>query len=244
MLATVAGTILVLVSVPFSSQRYDGDFLPYLLFVSCMAASVLLTTARLKAVSIVATIVVTAMLLYSVTANLALGIQGPYDQFVQSSPASYVNLARWFSPIEKLRPLLNPALHLAAVFDFSGPCPASKQPLISTGEFGSRYMLSAECAGEARIRLISQDSILNPDERRIEVPFVSPASYEVGLDFTPNDHLMTVTWNRTIVLRYPLRFLVTARSQVHLGWDPSMGSQNNFQGRIKLSPSWIWDTHE
>ncbi len=244
MLATVAGAVLVLVSVPFSSQRYDVDFLPYLLFVACVIASIVLTTIRRKSLRIVVTIGLTAMLLYSVTANLALGIQGPYDQFVQSSPSSYVNLARWFSPIERFRPLLNPALHIAAVFDFTGPCPASKQPLISTGEFGSRYMLSAECAGEGRIRLISQDSILNPDERSVEVPFTSQGSYEIGLDYTPNDHFVTVTWNRNTVFHYPLRFLVTARSQVHLGWDPSMGNQNTFQGRIKLLPSWIWDTRE
>jgi hypothetical protein len=244
MLATVAGTVLVLIAVPFSSQRYDVDFLPYLLLVACVAASLLLTTIRPKSLRIAAMIGVTAMLLYSITANLALGIQGPYDQFVQSSPASYVNLASWFSPIDRFRPLLNPALHIAAVFDFTGPCPSSKQPLISTGEFGSRYMLSVECADEGRIRLISQDSILNPDERRIAVPFTSPGSYEIGLDFTPNDSMMTVTWNRNIVLRYPLRFLVTSRSQVHLGWDPSMGNQNTFQGHITLAPSWIWDTDE
>lgn len=244
MLTTVASTILVLVSVPFSSQRYEVDFLPYLLFVACVAASVLLIAARKRLVRIVAPIAVTATLLYSITANLALGIQGPYDQFVQSSPASYVNLARWFSPIERFRPLLNPALHIAAVFDFSGHCPTNKQPLISTGEFGSRYMLSAECAGESRIRLISQDSILNPDERSTDVRFAPSGSNEIGLDFTPNDHLIKVTWNRNVVLQYPLRFLVTARSQVHLGWDPSMGNQNTFQGHIRLKPSWIWETRE
>jgi hypothetical protein len=244
MLATVAGTVLVLVAVPFSSQRYDVDFLPYLVFIACVAASVLLTTARRKAIRIVATTCVSALLLYSITANLALGVQGPYDQFVQSSPASYVNLARWFSPIDRFRPLLNPVLHVGAVFDFTGPCPASKQPLISTGEFGSRYMLSAECAAGGRILLISQDSILNPAERSVEVPFTSPGSYEIGLDYTPNDNFVTVTWNRNTVFHYALRFLVTAPSQVHLGWDPSMGNQHTFQGRIKLAPSWIWDTRE
>ncbi len=239
MFAAVVCTILVLVAVPFSTERYEVDFLPYLLFIACVASSFLLSHLQRMATRAFATIGIAALLVYSIVVNLALGIQGPYDQFVQASPASYVKIARWFSPIKRFRPQLNPAFHLAGAFEFTGACPPSKEPLISTGEFGSRYMLSARCAGDGQVELISQGAVFNPDERKVLVPFNSNTKYKVSVDYTPNDHLITVTWNGETVFHYALRFLVTARSQVHFGWDPSMGE--TYQGRIALLPSWLWD---
>jgi hypothetical protein len=242
MFVSAAGSILVLAVVPFSSQRFEVDFLPFLLLIALVVAGVLLNILRRSAIRIVATTGVATTLLYCITANLALGIQGPYDQFVQASPHSYVKLARWFSPVERFRPLLNPILRVRAVFESPGPCPPRKEPLLSAGEFGSRYLLSVECAGVGRVRLISESSVRHPDERSVELPFASPGRYEVGLEFSPNNRTMTVTWNRNIVLQHPLRFLVTARSQIHFGWDPSLGNQNTFDGPIMASPPWLFDT--
>ena len=44
----------------------------------------------------------------SVVANVAIAFQGPYDSFVQFHPAEYVKLPRWFNPVARLRPLLDP----------------------------------------------------------------------------------------------------------------------------------------
>ena len=141
MVISAAGSILVLAAVPFSSQRYQVDFLPLLLLVACVVAAALLGTLRQKLYRVFATIVLAAILLYGITANFFLGIQGPYDQFVQARPGSYVKLARWFSPVERFRPFLNPILRVRALYEFPWPCPPRKEPLLTAGEFGSRYLL-------------------------------------------------------------------------------------------------------
>ena len=52
---------------------------------------------------------------------------------------------------------------------------------------------------------------------------------------------MTVTWNGNIVLQHPLRFLVTARSQIYFGEDPTLGNQDTFSGRIQSSPPQLFE---
>jgi hypothetical protein len=64
----------------------------------------------------------------------------------------------------------------------------------------------------------------------------------VGLNFTPADRIMTITWNDTLVMRHPLRFLITSPSQIIFGWDPTWGNKDRFPWQIdasevKLSPS-------
>jgi hypothetical protein len=239
MLLFTAACTLFLAATGLSSQRFEVDFLPFLLFVACTATSELL--GRLMGWRrIVAAIALVALAVYTLTANLALAVQGPYDQFVQAQPRSYVRLARWFSPIKRFRPLLNPSLRIRAFFEFSEPCPPRREPLVSAGEFGSRYLLSAECASDpqqgsvlpSKIRLVSETSVRDPDARSVELPFPSSGRNLVGLDFNPSRRTMTVTWNGTVVLRHPLRFLVTSPSQIHFGWDPSLGNKNKFDWPI------------
>jgi hypothetical protein len=241
MFVAAAGVILTIASVPFTSHRYEVDFAPYLLFIACVVAGARLQTLPRKAVRRIATTGVVILLLYCITANLALAIQGPYDQFVQADPRSYVRLARWFSPVERFRPLLNPVFRVHGVFQFPGTCDSRKEPLLSLGEFGSRYLLSAECAGDGQIRLISESSVRHPDVRSVSLPYAALGLYAVGLEFSPENRVMTVTWNGAIVLQHPLRFLVTARSQIYFGEDPSLGNQDTFSGRIQSSPPQLFE---
>jgi hypothetical protein len=236
MFVSACGAILVIASVPFSSHRYEADFAPYLLFVACVVAGVALQTLRRKPIRRIAVTGLAVLLLYCITANLALAIQGPYDQFVQANPRSYVELARWFSPVQRFRPMLNPVFRARAVFQFPETCDFHKEPLLSLGEFGSRYLLSAECGGPREIRLISESSIRHPDVLSVSLPFAAPGLYAVGWEFSPKDLTMTVTWNGAIVMRHPLRFLVTARSQILFGEDPTLGNPDTFVGRIQPSP--------
>jgi hypothetical protein len=182
-----------------------------------------------------------ALLFYGIVANLALAIQGPYDQFVQARPRQYVQIARWFSPLDSFRPMLNPVTRVRGFFWFPASCPPRTEPLVSLGEFGSRYLLSAECAGDGKIRLISQSSVRDPDVRRVDVLFPAPGVYSLGLDFRPEDRAMAVTWNGQVVLRHPLRFLVTARSQIHFGWDPTFGSRDTFSGQVWSAPPQLFE---
>jgi hypothetical protein len=109
------------------------------------------------------------------------------------------------------------------------------------GEFGSRYLLSAECAADGQIRLISESSIRHPDVRNVSLLFSGPGPNAVGLDFDPQNRVMAVTWNGKIVLRHPLRFLVTAPSQVYFGEDPSLGNKDTFTGHIWSSPPQLFE---
>jgi hypothetical protein len=235
MLVFTAGCILFLAATGLTTQRYEVDFAPFLVFVACVVACELLGSLRNSSLRkwprTLASIALAVLLLYSISANLALAVQGPYDQFVQASPGSYTRLARWFSPIEHFRPLENPALRIQGSFDFPSPCPPGREPLISAGEFGSRYLLSAECVANGRIRLFSESSYRSPDWQTVDM-VSAPGLNLVGLDFTPEDRTMSVTWNGNVVLRHRLRFLVTAPSQIRLGRDRTLGNNATFPWRI------------
>jgi hypothetical protein len=237
---SAAGSILIIASVPFTSQRYEVDFAPYLVFIACFLAAARYETLRSTAARAVTATLVAILLVYSITANLALAIQGPYDQFVQGHPRSWVQLARWFSPLERYRPVLNPVVRVRGIFQFA-PCYLKKEPLISLGEFGSRYLLSAECGQTGRIRLISESSFRYPGVQTVDLPFAAPGLYSAGLAFNPANLVMTVTWNGQTVLEHPLRFLITSRSQIHFGEDPTLGNQETFSGQIQASPPQLFE---
>jgi hypothetical protein len=233
LLVFTAACVLFLAATGLATQRYEVDFAPFLVFVACVIAVALVASLRNWA-RVLASVALISVLLYAIGDGLALAIQGPYDQFVQASPRTYVKLARWFSPLQRFRPLENPALHVQASFEFPMPCAPGKEPLITTGEFGSRYLLSSSCLGDGRIRLLSETSYRSPDWQSVDVAY-SPGLNLAGLDFTPRDRTMTVSWNGAVVLRHRLRFLVTAPSQIHFGWDPTLGDKTMFPSRIVLS---------
>ncbi len=226
MLAFTAGCIMFVAATGLTSQRYEVDFAPFLLFVASVAACGVVASLGNWA-RWFATAALVVLFLFTIGANLALAIQGPYDQFVQASPHTYVKLARWFSPLDHYRPSENPVLHVQASFGFPSPCPPGKEPLITTGEFGTRYLLSSWCLGDGRIRLLSETSYRSPDWQWVDVPYV-PGWNRAELDFTPQNRIMTVTWNGKVVLRHPLRFLITSPSQILFGWDPTWGNNTIF----------------
>jgi hypothetical protein len=171
-------------------------------------------------------------MIYSITANLALAMQGPYDHFVQAHPDLYTRIARWFSPVERFRPLLNPHVQAGGRFHFSGSCWSGEQPLLSLGEFGSRYALSAECLPHNRLKLISGNAPLSANARTIEVLSNQPGLNSAGIEFTPEDSMMAVKWNGVTVLRHPLPFLITARSQISFDGDPSIPDTPRLDSRF------------
>ena len=224
------GCLLFLAATGLTSQRYEVDFEPFLLFVACLVAFELLSHLP-KLSRICGTAVLYLLLIYAIGANAALALQGPYDQFVQATPHTYVQLAKWFSPLPAYRPLENPPLRVQAEFDLPWPCTMGREPLISAGEFGSRYLLSAQCASDVQVRLFSETSFRSPDWRTVDVDYL-PGLNRLGLEFTPQNRTMTVSWNGKVVLRHGLRFLVTAPSQIHFGWDPTLGNNVTFPRRI------------
>jgi len=232
MLTYAGACVLIIAMLPFSSQRYAVDFLPSLLFVSCVGAAVLLWLAPARIVRSITGGAIVLALVYAILANLGLAVQGPYDQFVQRDPQAFVALARTASPNVRYRPLLNPSLRAEATFDFA-TCPAQREALISAGELGSRYLLSAQCSGPGKLRLFSESAKRGPgdDPASVEVPF-PPGPHKIGIDFAPKSLTMTVFWDEGPVLRQSLPYMVTSRSQIRYGWDATLGNVENFQGRI------------
>jgi hypothetical protein len=230
MLVFAIGCILFLAAIGLTSQRFEVDFQPFVVFVACVVACELLGRLR-DWTRVFATGVLVCLLSYSIFTNVALALQGPYDQFVQASPRSYVQIARWFSPFERFRPVEDPQLRLQASFDFSLPCTPGTKPLISTGEFGSRYFLTEACYADGRLQLWSETSVQSNEKQIVDVPY-RPGLNLVGLTYTPDDRTMTVKWNGNVVLRQRLRFLVTAPSQIHFGWDPTWGNKVTYPRRI------------
>jgi len=231
--AYIVACVLFVAGTGLTSERYEVDFAPFLLLLGCVGAAVALPSLRGRA-RMIATAGVTILLVYGIATHLGLAVQGPYDQFVQTHPESYVKLARWFSPVARYRPQFNPSLQVEALFEFPQPCPARVEPLINLGDFGSRYLLSAECTAEGRIRLWSGTSFGSPFSTFVDVAPSKRAL--VGLTFLPDQVTMAISWNGNVVLRHRLRFLVTSLSQLQFGRDPSLGGQQVFDGRIVTWP--------
>lgn len=236
-MATVlaAGPVLCMLfvaSLGLESQRYEIDFQPYLLLAACISAALIFALLHGR-IRFGAGIGITCMLVWSIFANMLLAIQGPYDQYVQAHPQSYLGLARWFSPVEKHRLLLNPPVHLHSYFYFPGRCSPGAQPLISISEFSMKYLISEACIKPGRIRITSSwGDPRVPQTQVADVPLEAAGFERIDLEFSPRDRIAVVSWNGKAVLRHALPFLLTARSQVRMGWDDVFGQKSVFSGRF------------
>ena len=214
-----------------SSHRFEIDFLPFLLLTGCVFAANQSVNSTGRRGTFLKT-ALSVIIIGSVLANIAVAIQGPYDQYVQAKPPEFVSLAKWFSPFPEYRLLLNPKLRADAYFDFPEDCPPFRLPLLSAGEFGSRYVLKAECLASSQVRLIAETAPGSSNIRSVDVPLHHPGLHNVAIAFTPDDQIMRVRWDGRVVLEQHLSSLVTAPSQVRVGWDPTFGDQTVFNRRV------------
>jgi hypothetical protein len=83
------------------------------------------------------------------------------------------------------------------------------------------------------MQLDSETSVQSSERQSVDVPYARGFNL-VALAFTPQDRTMTVSWNGKVVLRHRLRFLITAPSQIHFGWDPTWGNQVTFPRQIMV----------
>jgi hypothetical protein len=184
----------------------------------------------------VAFVICAAAVLYSLTANVTIALQGPYDQFVQAHPWTYVKLARWFSPVARFRPLLNPSLTLEIAYEFPGSVESRRLPLVAAGRIGSRYVLQAEMLSPTRVRLTSATVPFWGSMVSAEADLIPGAPNHLRLDYQPQGRAVTVQWNEVTVLRHEIPFLVTAPSQVTAGEDhtEAYAGQSYFPGRVSV----------
>ena len=221
--------LLLIALTGLNSQRFEVDFLPFMVFISCVliAGWVYKMRGVGRAVWLGA---VSALMVYSIVFNLLYAVEGPFDQWLRNRPASYVRLARFFSPVEKYRPVLNPWLRARASFEFANNCALGPyHPLIGLGKFGSRYMLSGACAGSGRLALYS-DAFYNV--RTAEIQLGPGKDHEIESEFAPRDRNMNIRVDHQTVLRHPLDFVMTAPAQIKFGLDETYAFKYRFDGRI------------
>jgi MFS family permease len=103
--------LFFLTTTGLSTQRYEVDFLPWMVLAALAAFAVLIQQHRAFSLILVAAVA------FGTAINGAMGITGPYDEIVHFKPARYVKVASFFSPTDRLRPRLNPAFdeHFSSV---------------------------------------------------------------------------------------------------------------------------------
>jgi hypothetical protein len=228
-LASAAAVMLFVTATGFTSQRYEVDFLP--LAALAAAAGFAIAIARRAgwqrhALTGALVLLVTA----GVVTNLALGIAGPYDELLKNRPASYARIARWFSPIERFRPLLNPSVDVEFTARSTPHDDGFREPLLSMGRQTFRDILLLQ-HHPGKFRLISQ-SETSSAAQEIEDPATQPLRFHVA--YRPESRTLAVAVNGRDVLTHHLEALFTAPAQVTLGENsiaPDV-SVPRFSGRI------------
>ncbi len=211
-LASSAAVLLFLAATGFSTQRYQVDFLPLAVLGGAAAFGVCLarSTGFTRSVLSVALAVVVA---YSVVANLALGIVGPYDEMVRKRPASYLRIARWLTPIEQFLPTMKPSISVGFIAEFVSQPDGFQEPLVTMGQGLYRHFIFVEHL-RGRLRIISQSGFSTVSQE-IEEPGNKPVEFEVT--YSPDSGRMTTAANGHEILIHEIGILVTAPAQVTVG---------------------------
>jgi hypothetical protein len=210
-LASSAAILLFLAATGFTTQRYEVDFLPLAVLAALTGfAAHIKQSAGLKRAALTAALIVSVA--FSAVANLALGIAGPYDEMMKNRPASYVRIARWFSPVEQYRPLLNPRVAVSFVAEFTSQADAFREPLLTIGDRASRHFIYAEhLAGKLRIVSQSDSSTVAHEIARPERPV------DIAVRYFPESGKLATTLDGQQVLAHDVATLVTAPAQVTVG---------------------------
>ncbi len=225
--------VLFIASLGLTSHRFEVDYAPEFLTLACVAIAAVWVRAAGIAGVLLKTLV-SVLLLYSLAAGLAIGIQGPYDEFLQHNPRAFVALARWFSPVERLRPMLNPRLEGEALFEFPTATNVTSWPLMAAGRFGSRVAIQAESIDANRLRITCIAGTPG-DAVTAEATLLRDRPNRVRVQFSPSDRTLSLEWNGARLLRRRLAYLVTAPDQFTIGEDRSeVSNVRTFIGRVQL----------
>jgi hypothetical protein len=188
----------------WSTQRYEVDLLPLLILV-CLGGFAVVTGRVGKYWRWALSGVLCVAIICGATANLALGLAGPYDEMKLNKPARFVRIAGWFSPIGKFRPALNPRIDVSFK--------ASPGPLFFAGQLPWRYELSMERAG-AKANLVSHYNQSTVTQEMADgIPGI-PGVWRVT--YTPESGEMHVNGDGREVLVHKIGTLVSAPVQIRV----------------------------
>jgi hypothetical protein len=215
MAVSAVAVLLFLASSGFTTQRYEADFLPLLVWVSLAVMG----KFKLRPLPIVFGAVVT----------VALTISGPYDDLLRQHPDAYLRIARVFSPISKFRPALNPEFSAAFTAEFVPQPEHYREPLVTLGRQAYRYFLYAEHVG-GKVRIASR-----LDDSEIDCLIDPTRPVEFSLRYDRAARTMHVAIDGQERLTQPIPNLVTAPADETIGEnriDPNI-TEPRFTGRIK-----------
>jgi hypothetical protein len=222
-----------LISTHLSSHRYEVDFFPLAAFAALAVLGIRAASSR----RIWAGAALAAVISYSVLANLALAVAGPYDDILHYRPSAYVKLARYFSPNPEYRPLFDPNLAVEVEAQFVPEPAGFREPVITFGRSHDNGFLYAE-HGPGTLKLVAQT-----EEGRAEAEMPLPKSpVRIALSYSPALHRVAATADGRELVSLPASLLVTAPAQIEIGKNHSdVGlTYPTFTGRIRLIRRSIW----
>lgn len=220
-LGTMAGSagaiLLFLASTGFSTQRYEVDFLP--LAVLASLAAIGLTNWRwVRGGFVIAAA-------FAMVVGLALGVAGPYNGVLKHWPATYMRIARWFSPVDRFRPRLNPRVAVELRAEVAPRESGLREPLLTMGHLTYRYFLFVQHEG-GKMRLVS-----HAEGSEVTQDLEPAAAFRVTYDGAR----MTVLADGREALAHEVKMLLTAPAEITVGEnriDPGMTAAR-FSGRIE-----------
>jgi hypothetical protein len=222
--AAAGGTaaLLFLVSTHLMSHRYEVDFLPTLVFAG--AAAIALSGSRLLRIAGCIAIG------YSVLANLAIALTGPYDEHLRNRPVSYLRLDRRFALSAEHRRLVSPRITARVEARFAAE--EYREPIVTIGQSHYCYFLYVEWTGGG-LRIVSKT---NESQETYDMPHPHDAATEIALRYTPENGVMQVEVGGREVLRHAAGMLITAPSQVTIGRnDAEVGlTARRFTGALRV----------
>jgi hypothetical protein len=224
-----AGVLLFLAATGFTTQRYEVDFLPHVV-LAALAALGIYIGSRQRATRAILHVILVLAIAWGVVANLALAMSGPFDEILKNRPLTYLRIARWFSPIEEFRPMMNPAVRVAFTADFTAQEDHVREPLLTMGHQAYRYLLYAEHSA-GKLQLVSwseNSSVAGVMADRDDQPA------EIQVTFAPGTGSLAVTVNGREALVHQIGTLVTAPADVVIGENriESGVTRDRFAGRI------------
>jgi hypothetical protein len=230
-LASSGAVLLFLMLSHLATHRYEVDFLPLAVFTAIANVAVLVsrrTGGKRRLFAVLAGIAI----VYSAVANLALGIQGPYDDVLRNRPARYVRIAGWFSPWREYRPSMDPDVAIDLTAQCSQDAMGFREPLVTMGHSHFNYFLFAERAGNG-VRLVSQSE---ESQQSVEVPDPWSHPFSIHLEYSAATHKLTVDIEGQHAIEQPINRLVTSPAEVVAGENFSdLGlTARRFTGPIRL----------
>lgn len=229
--AAAVAVLLFLMFTHLATHRYIVDFLPLAVFAAVVNLAIhICGSSGWRRIALGAIFVL--LTAYSTTANLALGIAGPYDDILKNRPVRYVRLASWFSPFRETRPTINPEVVVELSAEFIAEPPGFREPLITIGQTHYNHFLFVE-HGVGVLRLVSQS---NDSTMTYEIPDPGTQRVSIRLEYAPQSHTLTVAWNGQAVIVQPVEMLIAAPANVAIGENfVDLGlTARRFTGKLQL----------